>query len=737
MFWLNAVLLIATAFFLWPKGKSPIYTKSSLCLLLGCLTILFVTMTPEKALRGAPFQRYSDADIAYMSCKIQVQPLNFCSVKQVWSHEGEQCMCENINALATLLHCYLTAYPKFTDSLIKRCNEKMNVPLTKEQFDYAHELYEAEAQNESGSNGDNRAHLEPLEHPVKLDEVLIMRYRDSYDQFLGNYNRSIGYGVHLTGFWLVFFILVGLANWLKIWFPKLHQKANTPTINWFRKKITLPATFGQYKTNEKRFLWVLDFLSPSRLETITLTLFTAMTAFYLVHDIKAADDDPIFKSKDRALARYYGVRSGVLASYLFPFSILFAGRNNILQWLTRWEYAAFVTLHRWISRVMMVLLIVHATAYSYLIREKPDFDPNNMERFLVWGIFAYMSGLAILVQGLLVLRRRWYEVFLLLHIALALVFAVGAWIHVDDLYFLWYYYFSAWLWATDRILRIQRLAYFGFPLATVRLFEDGTLKVAVPIPKNFDAEGGGHCFVHFLRPLCFWQSHPFTYTVVDGNILFYVKVKKGVTQDLARYLEKHPDRSAKIRVAVEGSYGEATPAFRYDRSVFLAGGNGIPGILAEAVEVVDKHPTFSKRTIQLIWVVREYQSLFWFFDELKSMKDYPIECEVYVTRPLSVLLNPNDKLPLLSNTYSHQIYANNVKDPISQLKEDLSHIKFHEGRPNVRKIVEANVDISQQSCCFVTCGHPIMVDELRHEVVQVIDTSKVRVDYFEQLQVWS
>lgn len=731
MFWVNLLLLASAAFLLYPRGKLPIYTRTAMALLLTCLTALFVTMTPEKALQSAPFHRYSTKEIAYISCSTHVRSINFCDLDEIYTPENDLCMCTNINALATMSHCYFTAYPESTDSFVEKCNTQMKVNLTREQFDEAHLLYEREAQGESV--GDPKA-PQNINHPVKLDDLVIFKFKESYDQFLGNYNRSISFGFYLVGFWAVFFVIVGVANWLKIWFPRLSQKANSPAINWIRKKITLPATFSRYKTNEKRFLKILDFLSPTRLETITLVAFTVLTTYLFFAEIRYVENDPIFKRKDRALGRYYAVRSGVLASYLFPFSILFAGRNNILQWLTRWEYAAFVTLHRWISRIMMVLLIIHAVCYSYVIREKPNFE---IEPYLIWGAVAYTCGIGILVQGLLVLRRRWYETFLLLHIVLALVFALGAWFHVDDLYFLWYYYFSAWLWATDRILRIQRLAYFGFPIADVKLYEDETLKVSVPLPKNFNAEGGGHCFVHFLRPSCFWQSHPFTYTLVGDNIIFYVKVKTGVTRDLATWLEDHPDKSAKIRVAVEGSYGEATPAYKHDTSVFLAGGNGIPGILAEAVEVIEKHSEFSKRRVKLIWVVREYQSILWFFEELASLKQFPIEAEIYVTRPLATLTNPDDKLPLLENTYAHYSMTSHIKDPIGKLKEDLGHIQFHEGRPDVEKIVQENVDSSQGSCCFVTCGHPIMVDDLRHEVVQAIDSSKVRVDYYEQLQVWA
>ena len=94
------------------------------------------------------------------------------------------------------------------------------------------------------------------------------------------------------------------------------------------------------------------------------------------------------------------------------------------------------------------------------------------------------AGIAILVQGMLFLRRRNYEVFLILHIVLAAVFIFGAWIHVNNLYCVWFYYTSAAIWGFDRIIRIIRLYAFGFPQADVYLLPDDTLKVVTPKPEE-------------------------------------------------------------------------------------------------------------------------------------------------------------------------------------------------------------------------------------------------------------
>lgn len=713
-------------------------------LLFLCLVALFFAFTPEQAAKGAPFAHYEQLEIAMTSCGMHLIGHDFCEEREPGMFVQTGCLCKNENALATAAHCYITAYPEQVGSFIDMCNKNYDVGLTRSQFDSAVLFYNEKAAetakqdtDEVESNGrKEKGMTKILDHPLKLNDSLIFTYREMYDMFLGNYNRSIQYGNYMIMFWLVVLGMAAVGNWCKVLVPKLSNQFTGPTSNWIRRKVTLPALFGRYKTNEKPFLRFLDLLVPTRAETLILGTFTAFVAFLSLHHIHYIEGDP-FYNKFRALLRYYAIRTGILGIYLFPVSVLFAGRNNILQWVTRWEYATFVTLHRWVSRIMMLLLFIHSNNYALMLKQMKSHKLEEL--YIFWGIIGTYSGIIIIVQSLLVLRRRWYEAFLIMHIILAGLFMVGAWLHVKELNFLWFAYCSAWLWLLDRVMRIHRLVTFGFPLAEVKLYEDNCLKVSVKKPEGFEAEGGGHCFVHFLHWYCFWQSHPFTYTVVGENIIFYVKVKEGVTQTLGEFLQSHPDQTAHIRVAVEGSYGEATPAAKYNTSVFVAGGNGIPGIFAEAIQAA-KSQNY-KRKVKLLWVVREYPAVLWFYDELISLKGSPIETEIYVTRPAHRIApeGERDKSAQLLNTYTHAYYMSTLalSDPVEQLKKDLEHITFKEGRPDIRQIVRSNVKESIGSVAFVTCGHPIMVDDLRHEVVQAIGMDQKRVDFFEQLQVWS
>lgn len=716
-------------------GLKPASIKMGLLLL--ALTVSFLALTPELARKGAPFGRFSPVEIAHSSCGMHLNGYDFCDVREDVFIQSK-CLCTNMNALATVSHCYQMAYPEQIEGLIDSCNRDFDAGLTRAKFDAALALYEETAEQVDSTpqqSGDSAV----LQHPVKLNDTRILINKRMFDQFLGNYNRSIVFGFYLVGFWVVVLGLAAVGNWSKVLFPGLCKRITDPSTNWIRKNITLPALSGRYKTREKPFAKVLDMLVPTRAETLIMVAFTALTVFLSVYNIHYVEGDP-FYNRYRALLRYYGIRTGILGSYLLPFSILFAGRNNIFQWITRWEYATFVTFHRWISRLMVLLIVVHSNSYYFLL--KGYMEEKFREPLVLWGILGTYCGVAIIIQGLLVLRRKWYEAFLLLHILLAAGYMLGAWFHVKDLYFLWYYYCSVWLWISDRAIRVYRLGSFGFPEAQVKLYEDQTLKFKIRKPDGFVSEGGGHCFVHFLRWLCFWQSHPFTYIVIGDDIVFYIKVKEGVTMALSKYLAANPGKSAKMRLAVEGSYGEATPAAKYDSSVFVAGGSGIPGIYAEAVHAAKSLGVESKRKVKLIWVVRDYESLLWFYDELISLKAIPIEVEIYVTKPSDSISNSTeegDKMALLPNTYTHAAYQSTSlsRNSVEQLKKDLEHVDFKQGRPNIAGIVSSNVKESAGSIAFVTCGHPIMVDDLRHEVVQIIGKEDKRIDFFEQLQIWA
>ena len=733
------------------------------------LFIFIVGIKTVDADGGAPYTHYGLAGRIASSCSGAVSATaTFCDPTSPYAYT---CYCIDPNALAMIAGCYHILdkmSPEFVSKLSEKC-EISGLSISFDQFEAAYDNYTSLAKDPADIKDFNATI--PIDIPVKLNSTLVKLYVEAYDQFLGNYDDSLYYGSGVLGYWAFVFLVATIVNWSKIIFPGLVGKFTGPISNKWRKHITLPAAASKNKTNEKPFLKVFDFLVPSRLETLILVGFVAVTIACCSANIRSVENDPVFATRRLAIVRYVADRTGIVVSVNMPLLILFAGRNNFLQWLTRWNFATFIAYHRWVARVIFILVVIHAACFTTSFCIYGYYAADMKETYLIWGTLATVAGGIIMVQGMLYLRRKWYEMFLIIHIIMAALFIGGAWIHVDELGYVWFYYATVAVWVFDRLVRIGRLVVFGCPKSEVILLADETLKVIVPKPSYWKSVPGGHAFIHFMRPSCFWQSHPFTFTSSEDQdkIVLYCKVKGGVTHGLYQYLATHPGRTTQIRVALEGPYGESTAAKRYDSAVFVAGGNGIPGIYSEIHDLAIRSKSNIKQSLKLVWVVREYRSLYWFYEEMLALKGTKINTTIYITKPEShaYVEEFNNRIPLITNESDsdadiavekkHEKIEDNYsfkekdssgdsssEEPVDKnriieiVKSELSHVTFKEGRPSMEEMVLQEIDESNGSVAFVTCGHPVMVDDLRHSVVKNLDNSKgKRVEFFEQLQVWA
>ncbi|RCK54922.1 putative ferric reductase transmembrane component [Candida viswanathii] len=721
--------------------------------LLLALAFVGANASNVPEIKNLEFIHYSNMKPSY-ACNLQVNnAATYCAGTSAFN-TNYTCLCSSPGWVESVMGCLSYDNKNTTtylDGLIRYCKIQGGVELTIPQLQDAYTSYVDNAVNTSTVDGYNKT--EVIDYPVLLSQYETQLYRDAYDKYLGNYDDSLYYGAGIYGYWLLMFVVGSIVSWSRYLFPGLFT--SNGFINGIRRNITLPALVGRAKTNA-RSLSFIEFLVPSRIESLVLAGFLALMIVLLSVNTGYIPGDPVLFSSGAARLRYVVDRCGIIATMMMPLVFLFAGRNNFLQWVTRWQYSRFVTFHRWTSRVMYCLIIIHASGYT---KELGNFYSSALqEGYMKAGIVAAVSGGVMLMQGFLYLKRRWYEVFLIGHIVLAIMWVAGAWIHVQDLGYVYFLYPVLAVWFFDRFVRVIRLLMFGFPLADVTLISDETVKVSIPTSNYWTSIPGGHAFIHFLRPSSFWQSHPFTFTdsvVEDRHIVCFCKVKGGLTSSLYKYLSDRPGRCARIRVGVEGPYGEPTGAKFADTAVFIAGGNGIPGIYNEVTKLGKRSYDYSHQVVKLIWVIREYKSLVWFYDELKALKDSNIETTVYITKPDSAANfdDYHDKSSekcdsSMKEKYTHYIQTE-VSDfgpgssdsdsvVLSAVKRDLSNVHFREGRPDIQEIVAIEVDECQKSVAFVACGHPIMVDDIRYAVARnVTNAGNKRVDYYEQLQVWA
>ena len=113
-----------------------------------------------------------------------------------------------------------------------------------------------------------------------------------------------------------------------------------------------------------------------------------------------------------------------------PHLILFAGRNNILLWLTNWSHSTFIVLYRWIARLFALHTILHSIFFLAARIQTGTYKSDVKLPYWQWGIAATVFVCVMPVFSLLWMRRLSYEVFLLGHILLAALVIITNWYHL-------------------------------------------------------------------------------------------------------------------------------------------------------------------------------------------------------------------------------------------------------------------------------------------------------------------
>lgn len=696
---------------------------------------------------------------AIFACKLNVHTdVGYCRAD---TSEDYGCICSNKDAVASFVGCFAYSQENSTEAIeffVDFCNEYGNTTVDMEDVYEAYNNYtNSGSYNISGFNSTNSNNSQIVNKFDKVDPVkYALSLESSIDQFLVNWDNTFYYGAGILGYWALVLIIGAISNWSRYLLPGLMSDLNGPISNWLRKHILLPATIGRKKCQNYKFFKIIEFYMPSRFETFILIGFTAICVITLSINTYFAQGDEVIFSNYYARLRYVANRTGTCSTMLLPLAILFAGKNNILQFLTRWNFSVFLTFHRYVGRMMFSFIVIHAVCFTIALG--PLYGPVMKIPFMIWGTSVTVLAGIMLFIGMLYIRRRFYEVFYWSHIVMAVIYMVGTWKHVVDFGYMWYVYAAVAIWGLDRLISILRFFHFGFPKATIALLSDETLKISIPRPNYWKSTPGCHVYINFLTPTSFWQSHPFTIGLdEDGKIILYCKVKNGITKTLYKKLADIPNRIMTLKVAVDGPYGETTDARTSDTVVYIAGGNGIPGMYSEVTNLDQRYTsTKSVKKLKLYWIIREYRSLNWFFTELKQLKNTNIETKIFITQPnnSTAIKELMSRITSSSKSDHYSIVEGDSKTVGSDdlknfelkwgmdelklaIEHELNPITIIEGRPNIKEIINDEIEEAPGSIAFVTCGHPTMVDDIRAEVVDSIGKYENRIDFYEKLLGWA
>lgn len=643
------------------------------------------------------------------------------------------CNVKNQPALGSMAHCLkLMPTAGGVDSFLKLCAQ---YNLTEALFEAAYEnATDYLVTNTSSVPGFNISKV--FNYPVQIKQT---KLQGAYDSNLGRYynqNRANFYSWVLLAYWFAVVLAAGLVRLVGHVAPKFVQSMNGKVSNAFRKHITMPALFGRKVQEHGRFLRFYTFVIPTRFESILITVWILLALSFNVANYHHDSPNPIWASQHAEMGRKIADRTGIMSLYLIPQLILFAGRNNFLLWISGWSYARFNVIHHWHARVCFILVALHSVGMTINGIYVGKFYTRNAKPYVRWGYVATIAGAILLGHSFQFMRKNSYETFVLTHNIMAAIFVAGTWLHVEQDGYQQFMIAATAVWAYDKVFRIARCAWFGVKTAEVQLIADETLKVKVPRSARWKSFPMSHSFIYFFRPTCFWQSHPFTVVdsaVEDKVITLYIKVKGGMSHGLYKYLSTQPEQKARIKCTVEGPYGTRKPLQHYLSAVFLAGGNGIPGLYSGALDLSSKA---TKQKVKLYWIIRHWKSVEWFYEELKRLAGTNVQPIVYVTRydtPLDKCFV--EKFEGDTSSEEKKTSDDETDDNVDTLRQKLHFVEFRAGRPDIESLIKDEITESSGAVAFIACGHSSFVDESRRIVATNLPEGK-RVDFYDQLQTW-
>lgn len=224
----------------------------------------------------------------------------------------------------------------------------------------------------------------------------------------------------------------------------------------------------------------------------------------------------------------------------------------------------------------------------------------------VYGWVAFAAFNIIYASSLQYIRRRFYETFYLIHVAMFLVSVVFLGLHKPHKFANAAIVIGC-IYILERLVRTTRLIYYSYN-NSVTLVPLSGLATKVIFEKPIGCVPGSHAFIT-IPGIRKFQSHPFTISSSD-RIEFVIRAQKGFTLDLHKYALKHPYKQ--VKAYIDGPYGAVPDFKRMNKVVLFAGGSGGAFLFPIAVDIVRNASRSAVTHLELVWVIKDERKLYFF-----------------------------------------------------------------------------------------------------------------------------
>ncbi|GAB7361881.1 hypothetical protein MBLNU230_g1919t2 [Neophaeotheca triangularis] len=371
---------------------------------------------------------------------------------------------------------------------------------------------------------------------------------------------------------------------------------------------------------------------------------------------------PLYWEKIRYGSPPLAVRSGMLAVSLMPWIVGLSMKANFISMMTGIGHERLNVLHRWLAYICLLLSLIHTIPFYV----QPVWDQGGLRVFRSYftgtGVIIYGTGVAALVpliflcvHSLPPLRRRFYELFVAVHVPVSIVLLGMLFWHCNNYISSWHYLYSTVaIWLASYAVRLIylnwtnpfRMSWLIGEEAGVTIMPEDAIKVTIPTQVKW--RPGQYVYLR-MPGISIFENHPFTIASLCSDdfpsaygdeyrdMVLVFRPFGGFTNKVLKSALDHGPWHT-YRTFIDGPYGGMARSLdSFDHVVLLAGGSGVTAVISHLLDLIKRMRDGKAvtKTVQVIWALKRPETMEWFKEELRICREFAppdaVTCQFYIT----------------------------------------------------------------------------------------------------------
>ena len=356
------------------------------------------------------------------------------------------------------------------------------------------------------------------------------------------------------------------------------------------------------------------------------------------------------------------IRSGMIAVSLTPWIIATSTKTNLLSLVTGIGPERLNVFHRWLGYLCLFLSLIHTIPF-YIQPVWKDGGMQVFEKLFPPGSgIIYGSGIACLVPlvwlcvaSLPFIRRKAYELFVMVHIPVGLAYVGLLFWHTKNFLLSWNYLFASiavlvvcYIWRLFNLnwARPWRMSWMIGDEAAINIMTENAIKITIPTQMRW--KPGQYVYLR-MPGISVFENHPFTISSLCSedfpseygeqyrDCVLVFRPYGGFTRKvLETAIDKGPFHT--YRAFLDGPYGGMRRDLAaFDTCILIAGGSGITSLMSQLLNLIKRMRDGKAITkkIVVVWSLKRLEAMDWFREELRICREAAppesVTCKFFVT----------------------------------------------------------------------------------------------------------